>query len=58
MWTNEYNPTTSEWFVCIVQGKRIVLHFNVPNKFWCDLIGKTYKPNEVMWLDDYKIKTK
>lgn len=46
-------PTTNEWFVCYVKGVRMILKYNVPNKFWADFCGKTYKPAEVdKWLND------
>ena len=50
--TTERVPNIKEWFVCYIGGERKVLTYNIPNKFWCDLYGKTYKNNEVTkWLD-------
>ena len=45
-------PSDSDWYVCIVNGKREVMKFNFPNKFWMDFTAKPYKPNEIeKWLN-------
>jgi hypothetical protein len=57
MWVNDYNPSKGDWYLCIVDGKKQPLMYNEYNIFWCALSGKVYKPNQVEWLDDSKIKT-
>lgn len=53
MWTNNYNPNKSDWYVAKIEGKRTVLNWNAPNKFWSDFAGKTYEPECIdCWLDD------
>lgn len=58
LWITDSNPTDSKWKICIVDGQQMPLTFNTHNKFWCSLTGKTYKPNEVVWLNvpEYKKK--
>jgi len=56
MWTKIIMPENSEWYICIVDGKRMPLRYNTHNKFWVGLAGKTYKPDEITWLDDCKIE--
>ena len=53
MWIKDSSPKTNEWFICIVNGQRMPMMFNVHNQFWVDFSGKTYKPNQIdKWLDD------
>ena len=53
MWTKEYEPVKSDWYIVKIQGKRNILMWNSPNKFWTGLDGKTYKFNQIdEWLDD------
>jgi hypothetical protein len=56
MWTNEYNPKISTWYITKCNGERNPMYWNNPRKFWSDFSGKTYKPEEVIWLDDFKIQ--
>jgi hypothetical protein len=53
MWTNKYNPTNSDWYIVVVDGKKSPMSWNSHNKFWVDFGGKTYKPEQIdRWLDD------
>lgn len=45
-------PEKSDWFICYVDGVRLPLRFNQPNSFWCALDGATFKPEQVVWVDD------
>lgn len=58
MWVKDYSPSVSDWFICVVDGKRLPLTYNAHNKFWCGLDGKTYKEGSVEWLDDSKVEKK
>jgi len=57
MWTKDCNPTESDWYIIVVDGKRFPAMYNYHNNFWCGHDGKTYKPNQIeMWLDDSKVE--
>lgn len=45
-------PEKSDWYICYVGNERMPLTFNAPNKFWVGLDGKTYTPEQVVWVDD------
>lgn len=46
------NPEKSDWYICFIGcGAKQPLLYNCNNKFWCDLGGKTYKPDVVNWFD-------
>ena len=54
LWVNcdDRLPTENEWFVAYINGVRLLLRYNVPNRFWMEFTGKTYRPNEIdKWLD-------
>lgn len=57
MWTNNYLPEKSDWYICMVGTHRIPMRYNKPNKFWVELGGKTHsaKEGKVVWLDDSKV---
>jgi hypothetical protein len=54
LWIIDSNilPTKAGWKIGIVNGQNLPLYFNFSNKFWVDMAGKTYKPTEVVWLND------
>lgn len=55
-WISGRTPVTSDWFVCHIGDERVILKYNVTNKFWADFAGKTYKPDEISeWLDDHAV---
>jgi len=53
LYETEKTPYQSGWYVCCVNGNRMILKYNVHNNFWVDFAGKTYKPTEIdKWLND------
>ena len=55
MWTNKYIPTERDWYIVKVNNKKQILMWNNHNKFFVDIVGKTYKFDQIeCWLDDSK----
>ena len=58
MWINNKFPSKSDLYLTKNEtGKKEILRWNAPNQFWCDMAGKTFKPDEIyLWLDDTKVE--
>lgn len=54
MWKKDTSPTTNDWFICIVDGRRVPLQYK-HNRYWMAIDGTTYMEGEVSWFDDSEI---